>query len=646
MTTLVSVAALVLIAAAPDLPRRFAVVVGSNAPAPGRQRLRFAHRDAQEMAEVLIRTGEFPPSQVTLLLDPTPGAVLDALDASLSDASRVPQEALLLFYYSGHADTQALYPDSDPLSLALVRQRLESAKATVRVGIVDACRGGGWTQAKGVARDAPFEVRSPLELRSEGSALLSSSAGMESAHESELLGGSFFTHHLVAGLRGAADRNGDGEVTLGEAFAYARELTIRDSSLQAGDPQHPSYQMNLRGRSDLPLARVAASDTAMELRQSEGPLQVVQLTTGLIVLELPHGTRAVKVAVPPGRYLVRSRGSEGLRAREVSVEANLSVIVAEESLELVAYKLSPSSNKGDASGSVHEALSVSKQPGWNFEARLDTPLYFQLPRVTDYIEATVNASLTYYFKKLIDDLDHPLGLLVFLQHPDSISIQPSVRWSSQRGIGSNFGGILALAVYPWERTGFVVGLAGTNDRESSSLGLDLGIHHYLSSALRLEAFFSAHRAQWNPRAPSSTDSEQYFTAYGTPPVINENAGALGVTAIWADEKMSTQFLLSFRRFRYAGPSLIGTEVGGKLNNEFFLNRRISIGMALELSTASYDRAQSSSRGWQARVGPFLNAYLSDNLLLSAIYTPVFELYRGSVSAPPGQVLGLSVGWRF
>jgi hypothetical protein len=92
--------------------------------------------------------------------------------------------------------------------------------------------------------------------------------------------------------------------------------------------------------------------------------------------------------------------------------------------------------------------------------------------------------------------------------------------------------------------------------------------------------------------------------------------------------------------------LIGTEVGGKLNNEFFLNRRISIGLALELSAASYDRVQSSSRAWQARVGPFLNAYLSDNLLLSAIYTPVFELDHGRVGMSAGQVLGLSVGWRF
>ena len=82
-----------------------------------------------------------------------------------------------------------------------------------------------------------------------GSILLGSSSGLESAHESEALSGSFFTHHLVAGLRGAADRNGDGEVTLGEVFAYAKELTVRDSVLQSEAPQHPSFLVNLSGRS-------------------------------------------------------------------------------------------------------------------------------------------------------------------------------------------------------------------------------------------------------------------------------------------------------------------------------------------------------------------------------------------------------------
>jgi hypothetical protein len=446
-----------ILAAAPPPPQRFAVVVGANAAAPGREKLRFAHRDAQEMAEVLARTGEFPLAQVTLLLDPAPEVVLAALDAALSHASSAREGALVLFYYSGHSDTEVLFPGGQPLALAALRDRLESAAATVRVGILDACRGGGWTQAKGFTREAPLDIRSPLELRSEGSALLASSSGLESAHESEMLAGSFFTHHLVAGLRGAADRNADGEVTLAEAFAYAKELTIRDSSLQAEGPQHPSYQLNMRGRSDLPVARVNASDTVVELRQSEGPLQVIQLTTGLVILELPHGNRAVRVAVSPGRYLVRSKGPDGVRAREIALEANHSLAVAEENLELVgtpqlAAKYTPSLHAQETTlpaGNVQ--LSIAVGQGSIAES---LPRY---PRAPGFLyrdnEWIVPVSLTI---GLTDRLEWalPLGLSYRLGDRRTVEVIPSlgfthVGYSSEDNRVSYFGDGRTVRGSPW-----------------------------------------------------------------------------------------------------------------------------------------------------------------------------------------------------
>jgi hypothetical protein len=315
-------------------PGRFAVVVGANDASPGRERLRFAHDDARAVAEVLGRTGAFPPGQVRVLLDPEPDTLLKALEDGLAAAARAGEGSLLVFYYSGHADGEALYPAGKPLLLSALRSRIERPRTTALVGIIDACRGGAWTRAKGVAREAPLEIASPLELATEGSALLSSSSGAESAHESEALSGSFFTHHLVAGLSGAADANGDGEVTLGEVFAYAKELTVRDSSLQAEAPQHPSFLLNLRGRTDLPLAHVGA-DAPLELRQDDGPLQLVQLSTGLLLAELPQGKRAMRLAVAPGRYVIRTKGAEGIRAKEVEVGSGGGVVVDEASLELV-----------------------------------------------------------------------------------------------------------------------------------------------------------------------------------------------------------------------------------------------------------------------------------------------------------------------
>ena len=55
--------------------------------------------------------------------------------------------------------------------------------------------------------------------RIEGDVYITSTGPNEPAQEWEALGGGLFTHHLLSGLRGAADRDTDGRVTLFEAYS-------------------------------------------------------------------------------------------------------------------------------------------------------------------------------------------------------------------------------------------------------------------------------------------------------------------------------------------------------------------------------------------------------------------------------------------
>jgi len=332
VVTILWVLAPLAVSAAADAPRRVAVVVGANVAAPGRRPLRFAHNDAAETARVLRLAG-FAPSDIHVLRDPDPDTLLQSLDHALAELSGQP--SLLVFYYSGHADAHALYPNGKELRLNDLRERLDSTKATVRVGIIDACRGGGWTGTKGLSETDLFEVNLPLRLSNEGSVLISSSSGLEDAHESELLRGSFFTHHWNAALRGAGDADEDGTVTLVEAFSYAKSLTIRDTALQTAAPQHPSYQMNLRGKSDLPLVTMTAKASVVAVEQNTGPLQLVHLGSGVVVLEIPRGKRRLRLSVPPGRYVVRRQTGEQVFAREIEVLPGKVTRVDEEKLALV-----------------------------------------------------------------------------------------------------------------------------------------------------------------------------------------------------------------------------------------------------------------------------------------------------------------------
>lgn len=321
-----------LLGAAP-LPAeaRVAVLVGSNAAVQGRQALRYAGRDAQAMADVLVHAGRFAREDVQVLSEPTPAQVLSALDAARQRVAGKP--ALLFFYYSGHADDRALFPGGEALPLEALKAKLDDPAVPVRIGVIDSCRGGGWTRAKGLTPTEPFAP--PVTLLTEGTALLAASSGFEDAHEAEALRGSYFTHHLVAGLRGAADASDDGLVTLGEAFAYANRLTIRDTALHAAVPQHPSFDLRLHGRQDITLTSVHAGATVLALEQEAGPLQIVQLGTGLVLVEATPGQRTVRVALPPGPYLVRRLGAEGIAAREISVVAGQTTTVEEASLALV-----------------------------------------------------------------------------------------------------------------------------------------------------------------------------------------------------------------------------------------------------------------------------------------------------------------------
>ena len=106
---------------------------------------------------------------------------------------------------------------TEPVSPALPRAptvRLRSSSSGV--GVFDACRGGSWTRSKGLTAAPAIELKAPFSLQSEGTVLFAASSGLESAHESDRLRGSFFTHHLVGGLLGAADISGDGVVTAPE----------------------------------------------------------------------------------------------------------------------------------------------------------------------------------------------------------------------------------------------------------------------------------------------------------------------------------------------------------------------------------------------------------------------------------------------
>ncbi|MEC7947340.1 MAG: caspase family protein, partial [Myxococcota bacterium] len=293
---------------------RHALVVGANDGGGGLERLRYAEADAGRIVDVLTELGGFDADAVTVLASPD----RDQLDAALrrhADLARSSSQDLFFFYYSGHADARGLRLGEELVPYRDLKQQIRDLRSEVRLGVLDACRSGEITRIKGFQVAAPFAAED--QLAAAGEAWLTATAADEQAQESDALRGSFFTHYLVSGMRGAADAQGgqagDGRVSLDEAYDYAFDRTVARTGRTDGGTQHPGYDFRLQGQGDLALTDVRRASARLVLPGSmAGEVTVLRLPDALPVAELAkaEGVEMV-VALRPGRYQLRARGPGG-----------------------------------------------------------------------------------------------------------------------------------------------------------------------------------------------------------------------------------------------------------------------------------------------------------------------------------------------
>jgi len=323
---------------------RHALLVGVNDGGPGMEPLRYAETDARRVEEVLDELGGFDSEELTLLRDPDRDELQAALRRHAQLAAGAEQD-LFLFYYSGHADARGLRVGDELVPYAELRQLIRDIPAEVRLGVLDACRSGEITRLKGLTLSDPFAQED--SLATEGEAWLTATSADEAAQESDRIGGSFFTHYLVSGLRGPADAGGsdggDGIVSLGEAYAYAYDRTVARTGATDAGTQHPGYDFRLQGRGDLPLTDVREASAHITLP--------VDMGGELTVLRLPERTPLAEVAkqagsevvlgLPAGRYLLRLRNESGSSEAQIGLAEGARLPVRnfeEQALELAALK--------------------------------------------------------------------------------------------------------------------------------------------------------------------------------------------------------------------------------------------------------------------------------------------------------------------
>jgi hypothetical protein len=321
---------------------RYAVIAGNDAGAPGETTLHYAQTDAQKVYDVLRGVGEFLPENMVLLQGRGGNElarVLISLNARIRAESSAGRDSILFVYYSGHADASALHTGAEPLELDLLERLVQGSPADFRVLVLDACRSGSLTRVKGAQKAPLFPVRLEPELSGEGLALLTSSTSDEDAQESDALKGSFFTHYLVSGLRGAADRNGDGSVSLEEAYGYAYQHTLRASSQTLYGVQHPTFRFDLKGKGGVPLTRVSPRAGGGQITFPPGHAYLLFAGDehGPVVAEVGELDAQRRLALEPGPYFVRGRARDHLLEGLVLLAPGQTLPLVESQLGRVEY---------------------------------------------------------------------------------------------------------------------------------------------------------------------------------------------------------------------------------------------------------------------------------------------------------------------
>ncbi|NMG07320.1 SUMF1/EgtB/PvdO family nonheme iron enzyme [Brasilonema sp. UFV-L1] len=214
---------------------KLALLIGVSEYQPGLNPLPCAVKDVEAMRRVLTHPeiGNFAEVDITVLKNPERQEMEDAIYNLF--AHRQKQD-LLLFYFSGHGitddygklylSTSTTRKQNDRLfkpsavAASVLHESMNESRSQRQVIILDCCFSGAIAQGLTVKDDGTVKLQE--QLGGKGRAILTSSTSTQYSFEQEGSDLSIYTRYLVEGMeKGAADRDGDGWISIDELHEYA-----------------------------------------------------------------------------------------------------------------------------------------------------------------------------------------------------------------------------------------------------------------------------------------------------------------------------------------------------------------------------------------------------------------------------------------
>jgi hypothetical protein len=251
---------------------RYALLVGVSNYGADFTALPSAVKDVRALQRVLLNPdiGGFFESDVTALVDCDQQEIQRAVFRLFND--RKPDD-LLLFYFSGHGVTDNRSDfylasknankkelDITAVPATNIHTQMNKSRSQRQVVILDCCHSGAFS--KGMTAKDGGTVNVLPKLGGEGRAILTASDSTKYAFEQEGFELSLYTHFLVEGLeKGAADQDGDGEISVDELYEYVKEK-VKNTN----DAMSPEFYP-VRGGAKIILAKSPQDDPKLKYRK-------------------------------------------------------------------------------------------------------------------------------------------------------------------------------------------------------------------------------------------------------------------------------------------------------------------------------------------------------------------------------------------
>ena len=204
---------------------------------------KYASQDAETIAKYFQTLGGVPASNISLLTDrkATHSKIQKALLEWLP--TRPMKNAIVLVYFSGHAMVsptgEVLLVPYDGTTAATTLYRLKSIESVLSrlnpqqaIFVFDG-------KVSPILENSKTPITPQWELHGDSAIRFIAVEGIGKGVEDDAHQHGLFTYYLLRGLRGEADTNRNGKVTLGEISAFVRQKVAWASHSQFGAAQHP-----------------------------------------------------------------------------------------------------------------------------------------------------------------------------------------------------------------------------------------------------------------------------------------------------------------------------------------------------------------------------------------------------------------------